>query len=46
MMYRAGWGQKDAGQKRILAIDISHEGLAWALAHSCLSHAPPGMDAT
>lgn len=38
MMYRAGWGYKDAGQKRILAIDITHEGFAWALAHSCPSH--------
>lgn len=39
MMYRAGWGLKDAGQKRILAIDISREGFEWALAHGCLSHA-------
>ena len=38
MMYRAGWGFKDAGQKRILAIDISRDGFEWALAHSCLSH--------
>lgn len=43
MMYRAGWGYKDAGQARILALDISHEGFAWALAHSCPSHAAPGM---
>lgn len=39
MMYRAGWGLKDAGQKRILAIDITREGFDWALAHGCLSHA-------
>ncbi|MCU6433690.1 DUF4291 domain-containing protein [Undibacterium sp. Jales W-56] len=39
MMYRAGWGLKDVGQKRILAIDISREGFEWALAHGCLSHA-------
>ncbi|MBH1932687.1 DUF4291 domain-containing protein [Serratia rubidaea] len=26
MMYRSGWGEKDPGQKRILAIDITHEG--------------------
>ncbi|MGE8351465.1 hypothetical protein BLX41_13790 [Pseudomonas protegens] len=39
MMYRAGWGYKDAGQTRILAIDISREGFEWALAHGCLSHA-------
>lgn len=38
MMYRAGWGKKDAGQKRILAIDITREGFEWALDHSCLSH--------
>lgn len=38
MMYRAGWGKKDAGQNRILAIDISHEGFEWALTHSLLSH--------
>lgn len=44
MMYRAGWGQKDDGQKRILAIDIAHEGFAWALAHSCPSHPEKGMD--
>jgi Domain of unknown function (DUF4291) len=41
MMYRAGWGQKDDGQKRILAIDITHAGFAWALEHSCSSHAGP-----
>lgn len=38
MMYRAGWGKKDAGQKRILAIDIAREGFEWALEHSLLSH--------
>lgn len=38
MMYRAGWGNKDEGQRRILAIDISHTGFGWALAHSCPSH--------
>lgn len=43
MMYRAGWGHKDEGQKRILAIDISREGFEWALANSCLSHADPSM---
>lgn len=43
MMYRAGWGLKDTGQKRILAIDISREGFEWALAHSCPSHADPSM---
>lgn len=39
MMYRAGWGLKDGGQKRILAVDICREGFEWALANSCLSHA-------
>lgn len=41
MMYRAGWGFKDNGQNRILAIDIRREGFEWALAHSCLSHRDP-----
>ncbi len=45
MMYRAGWGLKDDGQQRILAIDITHEGFAWALAHSCPSHPPDGASA-
>ncbi|KPA91273.1 hypothetical protein PF66_02156 [Pseudomonas asplenii] len=43
MMYRAGWGLKDAGQTRILAIDITHEGFAWALEHSCPSHPEESM---
>jgi hypothetical protein len=43
MMYRAGWGYKDEGQKRILAIDITRGGFEWALAHSCPSHTEPGM---
>ncbi|WMD20011.1 DUF4291 domain-containing protein [Achromobacter seleniivolatilans] len=43
MMYRAGWGYKDTGQNRILAIDISREGFDWALSHSCASHAEPAM---
>lgn len=43
MMYRAGWGYKDAGQRRILAIDISREGFEWALEHSCPSHPAPSM---
>lgn len=45
MMYRAGWGYKDEGQRRILAIDISREGFESALAHSCASHPEPGIDA-
>lgn len=43
MMYRAGWGLKEPGQSRILAIDITREGFEWALAHSCLSHAEASM---
>ena len=43
MMYRAGWGHKEAVQSRILAIDLSHEGWRWALAHSCASHRPADM---
>lgn len=43
MMYRSGWGFKDEGQRRILAIDMSREGFEWALAHSCPSHPEPPM---
>lgn len=43
MMYRSGWGRKDEGQRRILAIDIRHEGLEWALANACPSHPDDGM---
>ncbi|MBB4576383.1 hypothetical protein GGI59_004982 [Rhizobium lentis] len=43
MMYRAGWGLKDVGQARILAIDISREGFEWALKHSCQSHPDASM---
>ena len=42
MMYRAGWGLKDEGQARILAIDMCRRGFDWALANSCLIHAEPG----
>jgi len=45
MMYRAGWGHKDPGQRRILAIDVSREGFDWALAHSCPSHPGSSMSA-
>lgn len=45
MMYRAGWGYKDAGQSRILAIDISREGFDWALAQALPSHTPAHPDA-
>lgn len=46
MMYRSGWGRKDAGQSRILAIDITREGFEWALQHSCPSHPPRGLSKT
>ena len=44
MMYRAGYGFKDGGQNRILAIDITREGFEWALENSCGSRAPAGME--
>jgi len=44
MMYRARWGYRDDGKRRILAIDISRRGFEWALEHSCSSHAEPSMN--
>ncbi len=38
MMYRSGWGLKDDGQRRILALDITRDGFEWALANASLSH--------
>jgi len=38
MMYRSGWGLKDEGQRRILAIDITRDGFEWALRNASLSH--------
>ena len=38
MMYRCGWASKDAGQERVLAIEISRSGFEWALWNSRLSH--------
>ncbi len=40
MMYRAGWGQKDESQKRMLAVDIQRTGFEWALRNSSPSHGP------
>lgn len=37
MMYRSGWATKQR-QERVLAIRITREGLAWALANAALSH--------
>lgn len=35
-MYRSGYATKP-GQERVLAIELTREGFAWALAHACLS---------
>lgn len=43
MMYRSGWGLKDDGQRRILAIDITHEGFDWAAANGVASHLEDGV---
>ena len=43
MMYRSGWGHKDAGQSRILAVDILRTGFEWALENGCLSHQDSSM---
>lgn len=40
MMYRCGWAGKE-DQERVLAIEISRVGLAWALEHASLSHFDP-----
>ncbi|MEV0385164.1 DUF4291 domain-containing protein [Nonomuraea sp. NPDC050643] len=37
MMYRCGYATKP-GQERVLAIELTREGFAWALAQACLSH--------
>ncbi|WP_079123103.1 DUF4291 domain-containing protein [Streptomyces abyssalis] len=42
MMYRSGWATKP-GQERVLAIDITREGLEWALSRSTLSHFCPDL---
>lgn len=38
MMYRAGWGAKDAGQARVLAIRVRRAAFERALAEARLSH--------
>ncbi|WP_275368523.1 DUF4291 domain-containing protein [Xenorhabdus bovienii] len=43
MMYRAGWGTKDSGQERILAIDITHEGFREILQQGVISHYDPDL---
>jgi hypothetical protein len=42
MMYRCGYGRKE-GQEVVLGIDITREGLEWALARAALSHPLPGL---
>ncbi|MEV4127237.1 DUF4291 domain-containing protein [Nocardia sp. NPDC049707] len=42
MMYRCGWGTKP-DQETILAVEISRNGLEWALRHACLSSYEPGL---
>ena len=37
MMYRSGWAEKDAGQNRILAIDISHRGFQEIITQGALN---------
>ena len=37
MMYRCGWATKP-GQERVLAVEVTRDGLEWALARACLSH--------
>ena len=43
MMYRCGWSEKDEGQRRVLAIDISREGFESALRQAVLSDDPEGL---
>lgn len=42
MMYRCGWGTKE-GQETVLAVEMTREGLEWALRRACLSHYVPGL---
>ncbi|MEU0146327.1 DUF4291 domain-containing protein [Streptomyces sp. NPDC006288] len=42
MMYRCGWGTKE-GQETVLAVEITRDGFAWALANAELSHYVPGV---
>lgn len=43
MMYRSGWGRKDAGQKIILRITMTHAGFVHLLRNACLSRFDPGI---
>ncbi|MFI8084537.1 DUF4291 domain-containing protein [Kitasatospora sp. NPDC086009] len=42
MMYRCGWAGKE-GQETVLAVEITREGLEWALENACLAHYQPGL---
>ncbi|MFD6532328.1 DUF4291 domain-containing protein [Streptomyces sp. NPDC060184] len=42
MMYRCGWATKE-GQETVLAVEITREGLAWALENAELSHYVRGL---
>ncbi|MBQ0825686.1 DUF4291 domain-containing protein [Streptomyces tagetis] len=44
MMYRCGWGTKEA-QEVVLAVEIERAGFEWALERACLSHYAPGPHA-
>ncbi len=45
MLYRCGWAAKDAGQTRVLALDLTRSGFEWALGHASLStHTASGAD--
>ncbi len=44
MLYRCGWAVKDAGQNRVLALDLTRSGFEWALAHASLSTHAAGAD--
>lgn len=43
MMYRSGWAKKDEGQKRILAIDLTHEGFKEIIQQGVVSHFDPKL---
>ncbi|MEU3370368.1 DUF4291 domain-containing protein [Streptomyces sp. NPDC006660] len=42
MMYRCGWAAKE-GQETVLAVEITRDGFAWALANACLARYEHGL---
>ncbi len=46
MMYRSGWAAKDDGQRRILAVDLAHDGFRWLVANGSASHFDPARHAS